>query len=122
MNAIDEGLAGVVDKDCLYKVIDFSPRFVVTHYTELRYFTGYECTERFIDIRFIINEQGMRYDVLSKAEQINAHILLPKGKTCKELYVNGEKTNFINNRIADSNYVDVSVKGEKHLKFEILFA
>lgn len=122
LNAIDEGLAGVVDKDCLYKIIDFAPRFVVTHYTELRYFTGYECTERFIDIRFIINEQGMRYDVLSKAEQINAHILLPKGKTCKELYVNGEKTNFVNNRIADSNYVDVSVKGEKHLKFEILFA
>ena len=34
--------AGVVDKDCLYKEIDFSPRFTVTHYTELRYITGYE--------------------------------------------------------------------------------
>lgn len=121
LNAVDEGLAGIVDKDCLYKVINFSPRFVVTDYTELRYFTGYECTQRFVDVRFVMNGQGMRYDILSEAEQINAHILLPKGKNCKELYINGIKTAFKDNNVGNSQYVDVSVKSDKIVKFEIIF-
>ncbi len=122
LHAVDEGLAGVVDKDCLYRVIDFSPRFVVTDYTELRYLTGYELSRKFVDVRFIIKELGMRYDVLSEAEQVNAHILLPKGKRCKELYVNGQKMSYCDNVIGESHYVDVSVQGVKHLKFEIVFA
>ena len=122
LNAVDEGLAGVVDKDCLYQVIDFSPRFVVTHYTELRYITGYEISDKFIDVRFILKEEGMRYDLLSDAEKVNAHILLPKGKRCKELYVNGEKMPCVESVVGNSHYVDVSVQGTKHLQFEIIFA
>lgn len=121
LHAVDEGLAGVVDKDCLYKEIDFSPRFVVTHYTELRYITGYEKSRVFVDVRFILKENGMRYDVYSQAEKVNAHILLPKGKTCAKVYVNGVETAFERTQTADSSYVDFSVKGEKKLAFEILF-
>lgn len=121
LSAIDEGLAGVVDKDCLYKEIDFSPRFVVTDYKELRYFTGYEVSQTFIDIRFIATEQGMRYDLYSGAEKVNAHILLPKGKTCKTFYVNGVKTPFQETIVGNSTYVDATVKGESVLRFEIIF-
>ena len=122
LHAVDEGLAGVVDKDCLYREIDFSPRFVVTHYTELRYITGYEKSGVFVDVRFILKDKGMRYDLYSQAEKVNAHILLPKGKTCQTLYVNGAETPFKIVQVADSTYVDFSVKGEKKLAFELLFA
>lgn len=121
LNAVDEGLAGVVDKDCLYKEIDFSPRFVVTDYKELRYITGYEKSSVFVDIRFILKENGMRYDVLSKAQKINAHILLPKGKTCSKVLVNGTEREFTLSKVAQSSYVDVSVAGEERVSFEIIF-
>lgn len=121
LHAVDEGLAGVVDKDCLYKEIDFSPRFVVTDYTELRYITGYEKSGVFVDVRFILKENGMRYDVYSKAEKINAHILLPKGKTCSKVLVNGEEGEFSTARVGDSSYVDFSVKGKDKLSMEIIF-
>ncbi len=121
LHAIDEGLAGVKDADCLYKIIDFSPRFVVTDYKELRYFTGYECSQVFVDLRFILKEEGMRYDLISGAERINAHILLPKGKRCAKLLVNGEQTEFSPSRVGDSNYVDTSVVGTKNCSFELIF-
>ena len=82
IKAIDEGLAGIVDADTGYKVIDFSPRFVVTDYTELRYITGYEVTDTLVDVKFIVTDIGMRYDIKSPAHTIHAHILLPQGKDC----------------------------------------
>lgn len=121
LNAVDEGLAGIVDKDCLYKEIDFSPRFTVTHYTELRYITGYEYSHRFVDVRFILKDEGMRYDVLSKAKKINAHFLLPKGKKAKEVYVNGKECAFKTTMIAESAYVDLQVNGASKVSFEIIF-
>lgn len=121
LNAVDEGLAGIVDKDCLYKEIDFSPRFVVTDYNELRYITGYEKSGVFVDVHFIIKDKGLRYDVYSKAEKVNAHILLPKGKTCAKLYINGRESQFCILYVAESAYVDVSVKGKEKLSFEIIF-
>lgn len=121
MNAIDEGLAGVVDRDCLYKEIDFSPRFVVTDYTELRYITGYELSHKFVDIRYIIKNDGLRYDVLSEAEKINAHILLPAGKQAKAVLVNGAEHAFNVSIVGISKYVDLSVEGSSRVSFEIIF-
>lgn len=128
MYAVDEGLAGIVDKDVQYGVIDFSPRFVVTHYEELRYLTGYEKSKSVVDVKFIVKEAGMRYDIKSPARKINAHILLPHGKTCAELHVNGAVREFQTNKIGDSVYVDcvVEVENPNHknhtVSFEIRFA
>ncbi len=127
MYAVDEGLAGIVDRDVQYGMIDFSPRFPVTHYKELRYITGYESADVTVDVKFIVKEEGMRYDVKSPARQINAHILLPKGKTCAQLYVNGVPQAFSTSTIGDSCYVDCQVAQEnsvaqsKTVSFALLF-
>ncbi len=121
LSAFDEALAGVVDKDCLYREIDFSPRLVLCNYGEMRYITGYEISHKFVDVRFVANDIGLRYDVYSEAQKINAHILLPKGKTCSKLFVNGKETAFKISEVAQSIYVDVSVKGEKHVSFEAIY-
>ncbi len=128
MYAVDEGLAGIVDRDVQYSVIDFSPRFPVTHYRELRYITGYEQADITVDVKFIVKENGMRYDIQSPARQINAHILLPKGKTCAKLYVNGVEKEFKTITVGNSAYVDCSVetntteKAGAAVSFVILFA
>ena len=121
LNAVDEGLCGVVDKDCLYREIDFSPRFAVTHYTELRYITGYEISHKFVDVRCIIKNEGMRYDVISEAEKINFHILLPKGKACRKMLVDGKETPFENASVADSHYIDFSYSTKGRTSVEIIF-
>ena len=121
LNSIDEGLAGVVDKDCLYKEIDFSPRFTVTPYKELRYITGYEISHCFVDIRYIIIDSGLRYDIKSQAQKINAHILLPKTKTASKVFVNGKEHDFITTTIGESKYADFVITPNKNTSIEIIF-
>lgn len=122
INAIDEGLAGIVDCDSLYREIRFSPRFPVTHYTELRYITGYECSHTFVDVRWILTEAGMRYDVNRRGETtLHAHILLPGGKVCTAVSVDGVWVPFETETVRDSVYVNFDACGMDGISMEILF-
>ncbi len=121
LSAIDEGLAGVADDGIGYNSIKFSPKFAVTPYKELRYFTGYEKTDKYVDIKYILTDKGMRYDIKSPAENIDAHILLPEGKSCSEMYINGEKVNYKEVYVGTSLYADVSVKANGNCSFELIF-
>lgn len=121
LSAIDEGLAGVRDLGCGYDVLEFSPRFPVTNYTELRYITGYEKTAKIVDIRYILTNAGMRYYVISPAHEIQAHVLLPEGKRCAHLYINGTETPFEISMIGESRYVDCTIHSDGNVNIEILF-
>ena len=121
ISAVDEGLAGINDADCLYREINFSPKFTVCPYGEIRYLTGYEISHKFVDVRFVLKDEGMRYDIFSEAEKINAKILLPEGKHCKALFVNGTEIPFDVEMVRASEYVCASVPGEKKVSFEIIF-
>ena len=106
-----------------YDEISFAPRFPVTHYEELRYITGYEVSKALVDVRWIKRDEGMRYDITSPAKKLYAHFLMPKGKKCKELLVNGVSTAFTESKIGDSEYVDISFENltEKKMSFEIIY-
>ncbi len=94
LSAIDEGLAGIEDLDTGYRKLAFSPRFPVTDYTELRYTTGYEKSGAMVDVRYILKEEGMRYDIAYPGEEVAAHILLPGGRRCRQVLVNLQKAIF----------------------------
>ncbi len=122
VSAIDEALAGINDVGVNYDEIYFSPRFPVTYYTELRYITGYELSSTMVDVRYILKEEGMRYDVYSPAKKISAHILLPKGKECKAVLVDSVEIPFKKVRVAASDYVDFEISElDGKLSVEILF-
>ena len=106
VSAVDEGLAGINDAGTNYDEIVFAPKFPVTHYTELRYLTGYEVTKAMVDVRYILTDEGMRYDVYSPAKKITAHVLLPKDKNCSGLWIDGYNTEYKIATIENSNYVD----------------
>lgn len=114
IHAVDDGLAGIRDNGVNYDTISFSPRFPVTYYTELRYITGYEVSETVVDVRYIIKDEGMRYDLLSPAKHIDAHILMPKGKTCRTLTVNGEVIAYTPCKVAESDYLDFTLNPKPH--------
>ena len=112
LDAIEEGLAGIVDAGTGYDVLEFSPRWCVTPYTELRYVTGYELTRKYVDVRYIVRPRGIRCNVKSPAKKIVAHVLLPEGKTPRTLLVNGEGTPFEISAVGESKYVDFSAVPE----------
>lgn len=119
--AVDEGLAGITDMGVNYDEMGFSPKFPVTHYTELRYLTGYEVNKTKVDVRYILKDEGMRYDIYSPAKTINAHILLPKGKECAKLLVDGKEAAFTTSLVGESKYVDAKLAGDKKVSIEIIF-
>ena len=100
----------------------FSPKFPVTHYTELRYLTGYEVSGALVDVRYILTHEGMRYDVYSPARKIKAQILLPVGKQCRKLLVNGTKAPFSVEKKGASLYVDTDTSADGYVRFEVLFS
>ncbi len=122
ISAVDEGLAGITDAGVNYDAIDFFPRFPVTPYTEIRYLTGYEVSHTLVDVRYILTNEGMRYDLISPAKTVRAHILLPKGRSCAALYVNGENTPFTIQTLGASSYVDAEISAEGKVRFEVLFS
>ena len=122
ISAVDEGLAGITDLGVNYDVLGFAPKFPVTHYTELRYLTGYEVSRALVDVRYILKDEGMRYDVYSPANRIEAHILLPEGKECRTLLLGGAPIAFKGEVIGESHYVNAVCEATGYASFEILFA
>ena len=122
MNAVDEGLAGIVNGGVGYDEIVFSPRWPVTHYREIRYVTGCELTRKFVDCRWIATEKGMRYRLQSPAKKVSAHLLVPFGKVPKSLRVNGAETAFAISTVGESRYVDATVVPQGGVAdFEVLY-
>ena len=113
ISAIDEGLAGITDLECRYRSLGFSPRWPVTPYKELRYFTGCELTGDLVDVRYILKDAGMRYHINSPAKEIHAHILLPEGAQVKAVMLNGRSVKCEISVVGSSRYVDFSAR---HLK------
>lgn len=121
ISAVDEGLAGINDTGVNYDEICFAPKFPVTHYTELRYITGYEATKTLVDVRYILKDIGMRYDIYSPAKRIKAHILIPKGKNCRKLLINGCESEFAAETVGESLYINFEIVSGKKESFEIIF-
>ncbi len=123
ISAVDESLAGVRDAGVNYDEIDFSPRFPVTYYRELRYLTGYEVTNVLVDVRYILKEEtGMRYDLYSPAKKIRGHVLLPRGRECRRLLVNGREQPFRRSVVGESVYADFTAEDlAGYAGMEILF-
>lgn len=121
ISAVDEGLAGIRDDGVNYDEITFSPRFPVTYYTELRYLTGYEVSGAMVDVRYILNDVGMRYDIYSPAKLIHARILLPKGRSCQKVLLDGASVDFATEAVGDSRYVTLDFDSNKKSSIEVIF-
>ena len=121
ISAVDEGLAGIIDAGVRYDEMIFAPKFPVTPYTELRYLTGYEVNGTKVDVRYILTDEGMRYDIDSPSKKIRAHILLPKEKTCAKILVNGQEYNYSESVVGNSVYIDFNFESEEKSRIEIIF-
>lgn len=122
ISAVDEGLAGIIDDGVRYDEMTFAPKFPVTHYTELRYLTGYEVNGTKVDVHYILTDEGMRYSVESPAKKIHAHILMPFNQTCEKVLLNGQIHNYKTSTVGESVYIDFDCESQQMIDIEILFA
>lgn len=106
MCAIEEGLAGIEDLDVQYRVLGFSPRWVVTEHDELRYVTGCEAAKTRIDVRHRREENALLYVLECPSEEIRCHVLLPEGRECAGVCVNGQAAAFERRVVGRSVYAD----------------
>ena len=113
MDAIDRGLAGIVDEDVCYRKIKFAPRWAITGINEIRYITGYEASGNIVETIFRQDEDSMVLDLRTPSKEVVAHILLPVGKTADKIMVNEKKIKFEKSQIRDSVYVDFKLEGLK---------
>lgn len=76
-----------------------------------------------VDVRYILKDEGMRYDLLSPAKNINAHILMPEDKHFGKLFVNGREIPAAVSTIGSSVYIDfvISDNEDKKITIEIYF-
>ena len=74
-----------------------------------------------VDVRYILTDIGMRYDVYSPAKKIKAHILLPKGKKCEKLLIDGREADFETELVGKSTYVNFTVFENSKISIEVLF-
>lgn len=118
LDAVDKGLAGITDEDICFRKLGFTPRWAVTDLKEIRYITGYEVSRRLIETRYRRTEKELFYELLCPSETIHCHILLPKGRNCTGITVNGENTAFTSSRIRQSLYTDFTVEGHRSVQRE----
>ena len=121
ISAVDEGLAGIIDAGVRYDEMIFAPKFPVTPYTELRYLTGYEVNGTKVDVRYILTEEGMRYDIASPSKKIHAHILMPKDRGCAKVLVDEQEYKYKEMMVGNSVYIDFDFEPKSKTSIQILF-
>lgn len=122
LSAVDQGLAGIQDLDKQYRRLRFAPRWAVTPFAEGRYITGYEQSKKRVDVRYVFEEKGFRYHLVSPAEEVVAHLLVPKGRTPARLLVDGREAAFESSDVFGSRYVDLVVHPQDGaVDFEVLY-
>ena len=122
LSAVDQGLAGVQDQDKQYRKLRFAPRWAVTPFKEGRYITGYEQSKKLVDARYVFTDRGFRYNLVSPAEEVAAHLMVPAGRKPARLLVDGRETAFKTVDVFGSVYVDVAVRPKGgSVDFEVLY-
>lgn len=107
--AFEEGLAGIRDKDVLFRRLEFSPRWVLTEYDHLLYRTGYEAGKVMLRTEWFREGDLLRILLEAPSEEIRCHVLLPEGSTCGSVTVNGHAVDFENTREDRSPYADFTL-------------
>lgn len=109
LDAIDNGYAGIEDTDVLMRKIRLSPKFVLDPATEMRYFTGYDVSGVLVELRYLREDDRIVYTLVSPANEVDCHILLPAQTEAVSVTVDGQPVAFEKARVRESNYVDLRV-------------
>lgn len=118
LNALVEGLAGLVDNGKLYQNITLAPRWAATGRPAAQVTLAYGASGAY----FTYNWQRHPDNSLSlvwggaQTQTVRLHLLLPSGFTPRQVFLNNTSIPFSLSKIEKSNYLDVILPGNGQLE------
>lgn len=106
IEAIDEGLAGMVDSGVCYDTMYFAPKWAVTGLKKVKYATGYEESHTFTESVYLEEEDRITIYLGCPSTHVDCHVLLPEGKQIEKVLVDGVAVEFSESIIRASHYAD----------------
>ena len=110
LTAIEEGLAGIIDKGVCYDALYFSPKWVITEYESIKYMTGYRVSHTLVETYYEKRENGMYYSLRCPSKTIQCHVLLPQSCQVSEVTVNQQSIEHAISWVGESTYVDFNIE------------
>ncbi len=112
LNALTEGLAGVVDSSKLYQDVTLSPRWAATDRKDVSVALHYEATGAYFSYNLHIGDGmismswGGRY-----TGSVHLHLMLPQGFAPRQMLLNGAPLAFTTSKVEGSAYIDATLPG-----------
>jgi hypothetical protein len=116
-----EGLAGVEDRQSLFRNAQISPRWVAADVEEAEVRVAYDCSGASLGYTFRQTADQIFLNLGAVHSEILFHVLLPKNFEAKSVDVGGKSIDFQNIKIKDSPYVDfgLDVSTETSIKIQL---
>lgn len=113
LNALTEGLAGVVDTGKLYETVTLSPRWAVTGQKSARVALSYEASGAYFAYDWQLRPDGSMTLAWGgrQTRSVKLHMLLPGDKAPSQVLVGGAPVAFTVSRVEGSLYLDAALPG-----------
>ena len=110
--AIIEELGGIKsDGKCFQQVI-CSPRWLVTNNNEATVTAHFPASDTYFSYTYKLSKNQIAMCFTGTGKNVSFHIMLPKGKKCSQVTIDGEKVAFTEETIEASSYVNL----DSHIK------
>ncbi|MEA2574782.1 MAG: hypothetical protein QOH93_2080 [Chloroflexia bacterium] len=113
LNALTEGLAGVVDGSKLYEAVTLSPRWAITSQKSAEVALSYGASGAYFAYNWQLHPDGSLSLTWGgkQTQSVKLHMLLLGDKTPSRVLVGGEAVPFTVSKIEASLYLDVALPG-----------
>ena len=133
IEAVEQGVAGIIDTGVCYETMKFTPRWAITGIKEVKYITGYEISHSLVETLYLEDNDKTTIYLRCPSSYVDCHILLPEGKQVAKVMLDSEEISFTESVVCQSHYVDfvferdpgevsrIEWKPHKKTMIEILF-
>jgi hypothetical protein len=120
--AFIEGLAGIEDKQKLYREVRISPRWTAAGVKEAEVGVEYSSSKTGFEYRYRIEESEISLHVQTLRSNAFFHVLLPAKAQADAVSANGQDIKFVNAQVKDSRYVDFQLEIQESALIQIKFS
>lgn len=105
--AIIEELAGIKSEGKCFEEVSCAPRWVVTDASESVATAHFPASDTYFSYAYKLSDDNIKIYFTGSGEKVSFHILLPAGKKCSCITIDGEKVPFKEEVIENSLYVNL---------------
>ena len=112
-----EELAGIQSKGKCFEKVLCSPRWPVTGSREVTATAHFPASETYFSYTYELGEDQIRLCFTGTGKEVAFRLLLPKGRACKEVTLDGKKIPYAGDTVEQSSYVvvEAQIEGAREL-------